>query len=138
MGQPQIVVSLVIVCPFYGRDHDGRHPHQAQINRLEPIAGNRPQQPPQVESRWTQDRVHGITVFALEPTLAHPVIGLEIPNHRLDGLSALEPFALLGAQAFRHQVWQARNGQAQSRQHCPLQAGAQLHHQLANDHTGVI
>ena len=44
--------------------------------------------------------MHGLALFALEPTPVHPVIGLQVPNYRLDGLSALEPFALLGTHGF--------------------------------------
>ena len=62
LSKLQAAVLAVTSCPFHGDGHDSGHPAEAQINSLEPIAGNSPQQPPQVEPGCAQQRVQRIAL----------------------------------------------------------------------------
>ena len=54
-------------------------------------AGDRPQQPSQVVARRTQHRVQRIAKTALEPAAINAMVGLQVTDDRLHGLTALEP-----------------------------------------------
>ncbi len=49
--------------------------------------GDRPQQPADVEAGCAQYRVQRISLAALQPAPVQPVVGLDVSDHGLDGLT---------------------------------------------------
>ena len=83
------------------RDDDGRRDRchegeklQAQKNCAQAKTADGTQEPAEIEPGGTQYRVQCIAFAALEPAARHAVVVLGMPDERLDGLAALEPFAL--------------------------------------------
>ena len=71
---------------------------QGKEKRLRVFGGLRrdgTHQPADVVARRAAQRVQRVAQRTLEPTTLHPVIGFGVTDQRLDGLAALEPFALL-------------------------------------------
>ena len=66
-----------------------RPPSSGAKNQLEAQTDNRAQQPSDVVARRTGQRVQRVAQRQLKPAAVHAVVGLRMPDHRLDGLSAL-------------------------------------------------
>ncbi len=79
--------------------HDDRRSsgrQQAQKG-LQACAGDSPQQPLDAVARRAQHRMQPVADLALQMATVHPVVGLEVPNHGLNGvapLDELEPFSV--------------------------------------------
>jgi hypothetical protein len=61
------------------------------------LAGGGPQQPPDVVTRCAQHRVQPVANLALQMAAVHPVVGLQVPDHRLNGITPfdeLKPFGI--------------------------------------------
>jgi hypothetical protein len=71
-----------------------------EIKRLDRAGGYCPQQPAQVVSGCTQHRVDRIADRASQPTAAHSMISLQVPDHRFNRLSAFQPAPLFLGQRF--------------------------------------
>lgn len=69
--------------------------HEGQEWRGDAAAGNRPQQPLNVETSRIELRVQRVALGVLQPTAPHAVILLGMADQWLDGIATLEPAPLL-------------------------------------------
>ena len=70
---------------------------QAQKNRLDAQAGNRPQQPAQVVAGSTAEGMQRIAHRALQPATIHAVIRFQVTNGGLNCLAPTQPAFVLCA-----------------------------------------
>lgn len=77
-----------------------RQLREDQKQGRQPLGGNRPLQPADVEACRTQHRMQRVTTAAAQPAATHAVVALGVTNGRLDRLAPPEPFALLRIQRF--------------------------------------
>jgi len=77
----------------FEKNQDEKKPADAQ-------AGNGPQQPTEIEACSTEDRMDGVTDFALQPVPAHTVIRFDMTDDRLDRLATFEHSALATIHGF--------------------------------------
>ena len=92
-------LRLIDDIPTGQRGHPARQKYGKQ-KACKAQAHYGPHQPAQVVAHRAAERVQRVAHAAFEPTAAHSVVGLEVPDGRLNGLAALEPFALVFAHCF--------------------------------------